>query len=279
MATMDRNSKALTIPQLPSIKEKFTLQGKKAFVTGAAGGIGRSCAAAFAELGADVAIMDIPPREEDLKRCAAEIADRYGVRVLPIVGDVSDEESVGEMYDQIEEVFGDIDVVFSNAGIAPMTDNAGIDLKTWKRVLDINTTGAMLVARYGAEMMKEKGHGGSVIVTASMSASIVNRYMSNDITTMAYCASKGGVRHMAKALAIIYADYGIRVNTISPGYVLSGIHDNFPQEYFDCTVNSVPLKRYGSLDEIAAVVAMLATDLSTYMLGSDVIVDGGHTIW
>lgn len=276
---MKATDRALTIEQLPSIKDKFTLKGKRAFVTGAAGGIGRSTAAAMAELGADIVIMDIAPKKEALELCAEQIAKRYGVRVLPLVGNVTDEESVGEMYDKIEEEFGGIDVVHSNAGIAPMTDNYGIDLKTWQQVMDVNINGCMLIARYGAEMMRGQGTGGSVIITASMSASIVNRYMSNDLATMAYCTSKGAIKQFTKALAIQYAQYGVRVNSISPGYVLSGIHDRFPQEYFDCTTDTVPLKRYASLDEVAGVVAMLATDLSSYMLGSDVVIDGGYTIW
>lgn len=272
-------SKILTVNELPSIKDKFTLKGKKAFVTGAAGGIGRSSAAAFAELGADVCIMDITPKKELLEQVAKDISTRFGVKVHPIVGDVSDEESVGAMYDEIEEVFGTIDVVHSNAGLNLTSDNAGIDFKAWQKMMDVNYTGAMLVARYGAEMMKEHGHGGSVIMTASMSAHAVNRLWQNDLTQMAYCSGKAAISHLTKAMSIIYADYGIRVNAISPGYILSGLHNGLPDEFFDFTVSTVPLKRFGSLDEIVGIIAVLATDLSSYMLGSDVVVDGGYTVW
>lgn len=273
------NEKVLSINELPSIKNKFTLEGKTAFITGAAGGIGRSSAAAMAELGANVAIMDIAAKEDQLKQCAEEIAQLFGVKVHAMTGDVADEDSVGDMYDEIEEVFGTVDVVHSNAGINLVTDNAGIDLKAWQKMTDVNYTGAMLVARYGAEMMKDHGHGGSVILTASMSGHNINRYWDNSMTQMAYCSGKAGIISLTKAMAVIYADYGIRVNSVSPGYILSGLHDSLPSQFFEFTKETVPLKRYGSLDEIVSVIAMLATDLSTYMLGSDVIVDGGYTVW
>lgn len=272
-------AKALTINELPSIKDKFTLVGKKAFVTGAAGGIGRSTAAAFAELGADVVIMDIPQKEAQLKECAEAIAQKFGTRILPITGNVADEESVGDMYDKIEEEFGTIDIVHSNAGINPIDDNVGISSKSWKKTLDINYTGAMMIARYGAEMMKNHGHPGSIIFTASMSGSIVNKVADNQLTQMAYCSTKAAIKHLTKAMAAAYVNEGIRVNSISPGYILSGLHDAIPQEHIDFLLSTVPMKRYGSLDEIAGVIAMLATDMSTYMTGSDVIVDGGYTIW
>jgi sorbose reductase len=270
---------ALQISELPSIKDKFSLKGKKAFVTGAAGGIGRSSAAAFAELGADVVIMDIPAKEEALKQYAKELEARYGTKIFPIVGNVADEESVGEMYDAIEEEFGTIDIVHSNAGVNPIYDNIGIAQKEWDRIVSINYTGSMMVARYGAEMMKAHGHGGSIIITASMSGSIINKVADNQLTQMAYCSSKAAIKHLAKAMAIAYVNDGIRVNSISPGYILSGLHDPIPKEHIDFLISTVPMQRYGRLDEIAGVIAMLASDVSTYMTGSDVIVDGGYTIW
>lgn len=270
---------ALQINELPSIMNKFSLKGKKAFVTGAAGGIGRSSAAAFAELGADVVIMDIPPKEESLKQYAKELEKRYGTKVFPIVGDVADEESVGEMYDTIEQEFGTIDIVHSNAGVNPVYDNVGISQKEWNKIISINYTGAMMVARYGAEMMKEHGHGGSIIITASMSGSIINKVADNQLTQMAYCSSKGAIKHLTKAMAVAYVKDGIRVNSISPGYILSGLHDRIPSEHVDFLISTVPMQRYGRLDEIAGVIGMLASDITSYMTGSDVIVDGGYTIW
>ncbi|GAA0182883.1 SDR family oxidoreductase [Clostridium sediminicola] len=271
--------KVLKISELPSIIEKFSLKGKKAFVTGAAGGIGRSSAAAMAELGADVAIMDIQPKEQQLKECAKDISERYGIRVLPIVGDVSDEASVIKMYDEIVKEFGTIDIVHSNAGIGTMDDNCDISLESWNKMLAVNQTGMLLIARTGANIMKEHGHGGSIIITASMSASIVNKFPANNLTMVAYTATKAAVEHMTKALAINYVEHGIRINSISPGYILSGLHDQLPKEFLDFTSSTVPMQRYGTLDEIVGVIALLATDLSSYMTGSDVIADGGYTIW
>lgn len=273
------DQKVLAIEELPSIKEKFSLVGKTAFVTGAAGGIGRSSAAAMAELGANVVLMDIPPKKDALEHCADEIAKRYGVKTLALTGDVLDEESVGEMYDKIEEVFGTVDIVHSNAGINVLDDNSGISSGSWEKMMKINVNGAVLIARYGAEMMREHGHGGSVIMTASMSGSAVNRLWDTDLTQMAYCTTKGAIKQFTKSMAMAYSKYGIRVNSISPGYILSGLHDKLPKEFFDFSVDTVPMKRFGALDEIVGVIAMMASDIASYMTGSDVIVDGGYTVW
>lgn len=272
-------SKVLKINELPSIKDKFSLVGKKAFVTGAAGGIGRSSAAALAELGADVAIMDIPPKKEALEEIARELSDKHGVKVLPIVGDVSSEESVNAMFAEIEEKFGTLHVVHSNAGINMMDDTCEISTKSWQKMLDVNYTGMLLISRGAAELMKRHNHGGSIILTGSMSGMIINKLPMNSLSQVAYCSTKAAVNHMTKSLAISYVDYGIRINSISPGYILSGLHDEIPSEFIDYTAQTVPMKRYGTLDEIVGVIAMLATDLSSYITGSNIVADGGYTIW
>lgn len=270
---------ALQINELPSVLSKFSLKGKKAFITGSAGGIGRSSAVAMAELGADIVLMDIPQKAELLKTFAAQIKDLYDVNVISITGNVADEESVGDMYDEIEEKFGTIDIVHSNAGLNPVDDNIGISSKLWQKMVDVNYTGAMMIARYGAEMMKNHSHGGSIIFTASMSGSIINKVMDPQLTQMAYCSSKGAIKHLSKAMAMAYVNDGIRVNSISPGYILSGLHDPIPKEHIDFLISTVPMQRYGRLDEVAGIIAMLASDICSYMTGSDIIVDGGYTVW
>lgn len=257
----------------------ISLKGKKAVITGGAGGIARAVSVAFAELGADIALIDIVPMEEELKRNCDYLVQKYGIKAFPVLGDVSDEDSVKKAFEKIEKELGTVDIVFSNAGITCTgMDDVNITLEIWKKMLDVNLTGMLLVDRAGAEIMKKHGHGGSIINTASMSAHIINR---RPVMTSqpGYTTSKAGVKQLTKALAISYVDYGIRVNSISPGYVMSGLHNGVKNEVLDFNVSMVPMKRFASLDEVVGAVVYLASDMSTYCVGTDLIFDGGYTVW
>lgn len=275
--------KPLKISELKSINDMMSLKGKVAFVTGGAGGIGRSCAAGLADVGADVALMDIPQKEDVLKENCKAISDRYGVKSIYVTGDVSNEESVIGMYDQIVKQLGTVDVVFSNAGVALFPDNpAEISMKTWNKILDVNLTGMLLIDRTGANIMKAHGHGGSIINTASMSGHIINKMTREamDKHMVGYAATKAATIHLSKSMAVNYIDYDIRCNSISPGMILSGLHDNMDMSGLEKFVkDSVPMNRFASLDEIIGLVVYLATDLSSYVTGSDFVIDGGVTIW
>lgn len=267
------------IEQIKSIYQMISLKGKKAVITGGAGGIARAVSVAFAELGADVALLDIPAVAEELQKNCGYLEQTYGVTAVPVIGDVSDEESVGRAFAQMEEKLGTIDIVFSNAGITCTgLDDADIALDTWKKMLDVNLTGMLLVDRAGAELMKRHGHGGSIINTASMSAHIINRRPAMT-SQPGYTTSKAGVRQLTRALAISYVNDGIRVNSISPGYVMSGLHRGVKDDVLDFNVSMVPIKRFARLDEVVGAVVYLASDMSTYCIGTDLVFDGGYTIW
>ena len=271
--------KAESIDQIKSVYQMISLKGKKAAITGGAGGIARAVSAAFAELGADIALIDIAPTEQELKKNCDYLSSKYGVKTVPIIGDVSDETSVNHAFRVIEQTLGTVDIVFSNAGITCTgMDDADITLDTWKKMLDVNLTGMLLVDRTGAELMKKHNHGGSIINTASMSAHIVNR---RPVMTAqpGYTASKAGVRQLTRAMAINYVDFGIRVNSISPGYVMSGLHKGVKDEVLDFNVSMIPVKRFATLDEVVGAVVYLASDMSTYCIGTDLIFDGGYTVW
>lgn len=263
--------------EFTSLAERFTLKGKKALVTGAAGGIGRSTAKAFAELGADVALMDIPQKKEYLDELCRGIAEKYGVKAISVVGNVADEESVKTFVQEVVDAFGTIDVLHNNAGIILYGDSDHVDYKEWRRLLNIDLDGVFLVGRTVANLMVDHGHGGAIINTASMSAHIWNRNPNHNYG-LAYGTAKAAVLHMTKGMAANYIKYGIRVNSVSPGVVLSGIHDNVPAYMMQGSLNEIPLGRFGSLDEIAGMVAVLATDLASFMVGSDVLIDGGQCI-
>ena len=269
------------IEELGPVQSRFSLKGKVALVTGAGGGIGRSTANAFADLGADVALMDIPQKKEVLEHNAQVIAQRHGVRCICVYGDVSNPESVQHFVDEVVERRGTIDVVHSNAGIGggDMEKGCEMDVETWNRTVRINLTGVLLVDAACARVMKQHGHGGAIINTASMSGHIINKGDHGSRYMPDYAACKAGVIQLTKAQACDWVLDGIRVNSISPGIILSGLHDGWPEEPLREAAKLIPMERFGSLDEVVGTVAFLATDLASYITGTDILIDGGYTIW
>lgn len=274
------------VDSLLPVRERFDLTGRTALVTGAAGGIGRATAAAFADLGASVAIADVPARLDAAQEVAEQIAKRYNVKAIAVAADVSDEDSVIQMVEETRQKLGGLHVVHSNAGIINATDSADLPLAEWDRMLRINLTGMFLVNRTAGQAMRDQGEGGSIINTASMSGTIINRAIEGSRHAIAYTTTKAGVKHLTKGMAMEYAPYGIRVNSISPGVMISGIHDKALQDlgisYKDFNAGAgetVPLGRYGTLDEIGGIVAFLATDLASFITGADILIDGGTTVW
>jgi NAD(P)-dependent dehydrogenase (short-subunit alcohol dehydrogenase family) len=266
------------VKDVTSVADRFTLKGKKAIVTGAKGGIGKATAMAFAELGADVAIVDVPAALDESKTVARNLGPRFGVNAIAVGADLSQEDDVKAMVKQVVDVFGTIDVVHSNAGIFAMGDNPNMPVSDFKRIVDINLVGMFLVNRECANVMIAHEHGGSIINTVSMSGTIINPTRLEEDYMVAYTASKAGAKHLTKGLAVNYIKHGIRVNSISPGYLISGAHRLMSQTDVDWWANSVPIKRFGEMDEIVGIVCLLASDLSTYFVGSDIIMDGGASI-
>jgi len=264
------------IMDLDSIYDMLSLKGKVALVTGGAGGIGRSTGAAFAELGAKVMLMDIPSTEENLKSIVADIKTRFNAEVDYVLGDVRDPASIQAFVDKTVEVFGDINILHNNAGIGGAGDNAEITLETWNNVVAINQTGPLLVAQAVVRVMKEKGHGGSVVTTSSMSGVVVN-------TGPGYASTKAGVRHLTDALAMAYAKEGIRFNSVCYGFILSGMHEHMgtadPErlegmyKHFE---EATPMGKMGNLSDAVGCVVYLASDLSRFTTGTSIICDGGY---
>ncbi len=273
----------LQIGELKSVYQMLSLKGKVALVTGGAGGIGRSCAAALAELGANIVLVDIAAKQNVLAENCKIIQDKYGVEACGYGCDISVEAEIAEMVSSVVEKFGRLDVVFSNAGIGGKNDNAAeMELQEWKRVIDINLTGMFLVDRICANAMKKLGNGGSIINTASMSGHIINKGSRQDMSKhmVAYSAAKAAVIQLTKSIAVSYVDDKIRCNSISPGMILSGLHDNMDMNaLMEFVHDMVPMNRFATLDEIVGIVVYLATELSSYATGSDFVVDGGVTIW
>ena len=263
------------IQELQSVKSQYSMEGRKALVTGAAGGIGRSVSAALADMGADVALIDV--RKEEVEENAEYIAAKYGVKTVGLSCDVSDEAQVREMMMQVIGAFGFIDAVHSNAGILMPGDNGDMELEKWKRIVDVNLTGMFLINQKAAQHMRDSGRAGAIVNTASMSGHIVNRSLERH--AIGYPTTKGAVLHLTKAMAMDFCKYNIRINSVSPGYMYSGIHDNIPQKRLDFVAEMVPMGRFGSMDEIGGIVTFLLSNSASYITGADILVDGGHCVW
>jgi NAD(P)-dependent dehydrogenase (short-subunit alcohol dehydrogenase family) len=243
------------------------LKGKVALVTGGGRGIGQCVARGLANAGAEVAILQRSDPQGSIDMIQADGNRAYWVRA-----DVVDELAVDKAIQAVLERSGKIDVVFNNAGICIHKGALEASVEEWRQVIDVNLTGEYIVARAAARVMIEKGIRGSIINMASMSGTIVNLPQ----WQASYNASKAGVIHMTKSLAIEWADKGIRVNSLSPGYIATPMATDTPKEMRDAWDRLIPLHRMGKAEELVAAVIYLARDASTYTTGSDLIVDGGY---
>lgn len=254
------------------IIEKMRLDGKKIFVTGGARGIGKSVATAFAQAGADLAIVDVDM--EEAKRTADQLAAENGVETIAVKTDVTKPDEVDAMIETILSKFGRLDVAFCNAGICMNIPAEEMTYEQWKKVIDINLTGVFLTAQAAGKVMLKQG-GGSIINTASMSAHIVNVPQPQ----CSYNASKAGVIQLTKSLAIEWAKRNVRVNSISPGYIGTELTLNSPslQPLIEQWNAMAPLGRMGRPEELQSICVYLAGDTSSFTTGSDFVVDGAFT--
>ena len=254
------------------IIEKMRLDGKKIFVTGGARGIGKSVATAFAEAGADLAIVDLDI--EEARRTAELLEKENGIKAIAIQADVTNPEQVNAMTEEVLHTFGRLDVAFCNAGICMNIPAEEMTFEQWKKVIDINLTGVFLTAQAAGKVMLKQG-GGSIINTASMSAHIVNVPQPQ----CSYNASKAGVIQLTKSLAIEWAKRNVRVNCISPGYIGTELTLNSPdlKPLIEQWNAMAPLGRMGRPEELQSVCVYLAGDTSTFTTGSDFVVDGAFT--
>jgi NAD(P)-dependent dehydrogenase (short-subunit alcohol dehydrogenase family) len=250
------------------------LQGKRAVVTGASLGIGRATAIRLASEGARVGL--IARRREPLEQVAAEIAATGGeAHVAP--ADVGDEPSVASAIDAVAAAFGGLDIVVSNAGIELPDRDAPVhrlELSTWQEIMSVNLTGQFLACKHGIRHLLANG-GGAVVCVGSPCA--VMGICTNE---PAYSASKAGVMAMARVMANDYVGEGIRVNTVIPGLIDTPMNDYVFRDppLLEQWTSGIPMKRAGTAEETAAVIAFLASDEASYVVGASWAVDGGQTM-
>lgn len=250
------------------LEEIFGLKGKVAIVTGGGRGIGQVIAIGLAKAGAEVVILCRSGAEETVAKITAEGGKAYWIST-----DVTKEESVDAAFAQILQRSGSVDIIFNNAGICMHQDTLDATIAEFREVVDVNLTGEFIVARAAGRIMIERGIHGSVINMASMSGSIVNVPQ----WQCSYNASKAAVIHMTRSLAAEWAQYHIRVNSLSPGYIATPMSVDTPQELKDAWMPLIPMHRMGNPEELVPAVLYLACDAAGYTSGSDIIVDGAYT--
>lgn len=257
------------------------LSGKTAIVTGGAVGIGRGIAERLHEAGASVVIADID--RDAAEGSAALLEERRAGSALAVHADVADVESVAAMVQATVDSFGGVDVLVNNAGIFPFAPLAQMSEDDFMRVIDVNLRGVYLCTKAVSEQMIEQGRGGRIVNVTSIDA-----LHPSAIGLAHYDASKHGAWGFTKNVALELAEHRIWVNAIAPGGVLTpGVialqapTDPAPEaerpesEVVDAITQRIPMKRLGEPDEIGRVALFLASDLASYMTGSQVVVDGG----
>lgn len=248
----------------------FSLKNKVAIVTGGNQGIGKVVAGYLADAGADIVIWDL----NDATATAGEIAAEYGVRTGAIQVDVTDPEAVNAAIEKSAEMMGTLDLLFNNAGICLHKNALDVSPAEWLKIINVNLNGVFFVAQAFGKYLVANGKTGNIVNTASMSGTIVNIPQGQ----ASYNSSKAAVAHLTKSLAVEWAPLGIRVNSISPGYIRTEMTGHVRQDWQDIWVSSIPFKRMGTPEELAGAVIYLLSDASTYTSGCDMIIDGCFTV-
>jgi NAD(P)-dependent dehydrogenase (short-subunit alcohol dehydrogenase family) len=253
-----------------SIYNLFDISGRKALVTGAARGIGRVLAIALAEAGCDVSVVGL--HREGVEEVAGEIR-QLGRKSIALEADVTRKDQVDRAFAETAKGFGRLDICVNNAGVSIQKPVEEMPEEDWDSILDTNLKGVFLCCQAAARIMIPQ-RSGNIINLASISGIAVNVPQKQAV----YNSSKAGVAMLSKSMAVEWAEYGIRVNSISPGYMktemtLSTMAHLFPDWEF-----LTPLGRLGEPEELQGALIFLASDASSYMTGHDLVIDGGYTV-
>ncbi len=251
----------------------FDLSGNVALVTGAGSGIGQRIAMGLAQCGADVALLD--RRTDDGLAQTADFIARAGRRSVQITADVTRGESLNAAVAETEAKLGALSLAVNAAGIANANPAEEMAESQFQTMMDINLKGVFLSCQAEARAMLRHGRG-SIVNIASMSGVIVNR----GLTQCHYNASKAGVIHMTKSMAMEWVGRGIRVNTISPGYTATPMNTR-PEMVHQTKLfeDATPMGRMAHVDEMVGPAVFLLSDAASYVTGVDLLVDGGFCCW
>jgi NAD(P)-dependent dehydrogenase (short-subunit alcohol dehydrogenase family) len=252
------------------------LEGRVGVITGGAGGIGAAGARLFASEGASLALLDL---DQDQGNAVVEAIVGGGGRAVFVRGDASNEDDVRGLVDTAVREFGTLDLLWANAGTGVARSVPDMTLDEWNRVLAVNLTGAFLLGKYGIPEAVQAG-GGTMVITGSANSFRADKQWA------AYCATKGGLLMLCKAMALDHADQGVRVNIVCPGSVTTPLHDAWLRDrlqgksYDELREEdrlAHPLHRFGTPEDVAKTALFLSCDDSGFTTGSPLYVDGGLT--
>lgn len=246
--------------------EKFSLAGKTALVTGASSGIGYVVAQGLAAAGANV--VAAARRRERVVELASEIGQSGGTAIA-VAMDVTDKGSIFDAYQEAEKAFGVIDIIINNAGTSSPANFMKVDDESRDLVMDTNFRGVWDVAREGARRLIDAGKGGSIVNVSSVLGLAVQSGQT------AYCASKGATIQLTRGMSVDLMKYGIRVNTLAPGWFKTELNQDFfetsdGQEY----IRRMPAKRLGELEELVGPIILLVSEAGSFVNGAVLVVDG-----
>jgi NAD(P)-dependent dehydrogenase (short-subunit alcohol dehydrogenase family) len=266
---------SMTSGAFESVRKMFTLEGRKAIITGAGGGIGSAMAFGFAEFYADVALVDV--NVESIEVLKEKLEKTFPVKILAVPADLCDAKQVESAVNRILNSFNRIDILVNCHGIAQWCPAEEMSEEYWDRMITVNLKSVFLMCQaVGRHMIKQRY--GKIINIASMSGRIVNKPQPQ----AHYNASKAGVIMLTKSLAAEWAKYNVNVNSISPGYTLTPLVENLLKnkpEYAEYWKSLIPLGRFAKPIDIVGAALFLASDAANYITGHDLVVDGGYTIW
>lgn len=246
------------------------MNGRVALVTGASSGLGAHFSRVLSARGAQVVLA--ARRVAALESLRADI-EAAGGRASVVELDVSDDQSVAEAFARMDGEGLQVDVVVNNAGISIARPAMSIEAAEWDKVVDTNLKGVFLVAQAAAVRMQARGGSGSIVNVAS----ILGHRVAGALAS--YAASKAGVVRLTEVLALEWARYGIRVNSLCPGYVETDINrDFFTSEAGEALIRRIPQRRLGKPSDLDGALLLLASDAGRYITGSSIVVDGGHLV-
>ncbi|MXQ14857.1 SDR family NAD(P)-dependent oxidoreductase [Microvirga makkahensis] len=245
------------------------LSGRSALVTGASSGLGRHFAQVLARAGAEIIVA--ARRLDALQDVCRDITEQGGV-ARAVLLDVNDHASIEKVIEATASS-GGLDILVNNAGVTVTKSVLDVSEEDWDRVVDTNLKGSFLVAQAAARTMKTQGRGGAIINIASILGLRVAGHVSP------YVASKAGVVHLTKAMALELARYNIRVNALCPGYIETELNqDFFKSEAGEALVRRIPQRRLGRPSDLDGALLLLCSEAGSYITGSTLAVDGGHLV-
>ena len=253
------------------ILDKFSLQGKKGIVTGGGSGIGRGMAQGLAEAGADVLIAG--RNLEKLQDTAKELNQLGRGKVSAFQTDMGDSDSITALAEHALASLGQVDFLFNNAGTIHRAPTHEFPKSAWDQVLQVNLTGPFLLSQKIANHMIERKQGGAIVNTSSLIAVFGGK------TVPAYAATKGGITQLTKTMCNDWAQYGIRVNAIAPGWIATELTQALRKDVqgrFKEISARIPMERWGKPEDFAGPAVFLASDASAYISGHVLFVDGGY---